>query len=122
MSIFAKIAEQRIQEAMARGEFENLALKGEPIPYEDLSHVPEELRMGFKILKNAGVLPEELELKRGIMSLRRLLDACGDEDERTLLRRRLTARQLRFSMLMEKHGRSPAWLQYEGDLLAKMGM
>ena len=60
MSMFARIAEQRIQEAVARGELDNLSLKGEPIPLEDLSAVPEELRMGYKILKNAGVLPEEL--------------------------------------------------------------
>ncbi len=122
MSIFAQIAEQRIREAMARGEFDDLTLKGEPIPLEDRTHVPEELRMGFKILKNAGVLPEELELKREIASLRLLLDACTDEGERTALRRCMTARQLRFSMLMEKHGRSPAWLQYEGKVSEKMGL
>lgn len=122
MSIFARIAEQRIQEAMARGEFDNLALKGEPIPREDLSHVPEELRMGFKILKNAGVLPEELELRREMVSLRQLLDACGDEGERNALRKRLTARQLRFTMLMEKNFRTPVYLQYEGKINEKMGL
>ncbi len=121
MSIFARIAEQRIQEAMERGEFDNLALKGAPLPVEDFSHVPEELRMGYKVLKNAGVLPEELELKREIVDLRRLLAACADEGERSNLRRRLTARQLRFDMLMEKHLRSPAWLQYEGKINERMG-
>ncbi len=121
MSIFARIAEQRILEAMARGDFDDLSLKGEPIPREDLTHVPEELRMGFKILRNAGVLPEELELKREIVDLRRLIDACTDEGERTGLRRRLTARQLRFSMLMEKHGCSSAWLQYETQLSGRIG-
>ena len=113
MSIFARIAEQRIQEAMMRGELDNLSLKGEPIPVEDLSTVPEELRMGYKILKNAGVLPEELELRREVVSLQGLLDACRDEEERQAVRRRLTFRQLRYDMLMEQRGRSSAWLQYE---------
>ncbi len=121
MSIFARIAEQRIQEAMERGEFDNLSLKGAPLPVEDLSHVPEELRMGFKVLRNAGVLPEELELKREVVDLRRLLAACADEGERKSLRRRLTARQLRFDMLMEKNFGSPAWLQYEGKINERMG-
>ena len=121
MSIFARIAEQRIQEAMERGDFDNLALKGEPLPVEELSHVPEELRMGYKVLKNAGVLPEELELKREIIDLRGLLAACTDEGERSVIRRRLSARQLRFDMLMEKNFRSPAWLQYEGKINERMG-
>jgi hypothetical protein len=121
MSIFERIAEQRIQEAMERGEFDNLPLKGAPLPMEDLSHVPEELRMGFKVLKNAGVLPEELELRREIVDLRRLLAACADEGERSVLRRRLTARQLRFDMLMEKNFRTPAWLQYEEKIDERMG-
>lgn len=121
MSIFERIAEQRIQEAMARGEFDNLALKGAPLPVEDLSNIPEELRMGYRILKNAGVLPEELEVRREIVDLRKLLAACTDEEERTTLRKRLTARQLRFTMLMERNFRSPAWLQYEGKINEKMG-
>jgi hypothetical protein len=121
MSIFARIAEQRIQEAMERGDFDNLALKGEPLPVEELSHVPEELRMGYKVLKNAGVLPEELELKREIVDLRRLLAACADEGERVTLRKRLSARQLRFDMLMEKNFRTPAWLRYEAKIDERMG-
>ena len=121
MSIFARIAEQRIQEAMERGDFDNLALKGEPLPAEDLTHVPEELRMGYKVLKNAGVLPEELELKREIVDLRRLLAACSDKEEQSSLRRRLSARQLRFDMLMEKNFRTPAWLRYEGKINERMG-
>ncbi len=88
---------------------------------EDLSHVPEELRMGYKIMRNADVLPEELELRREIIDLRRLLAACTDEGERKSLRRRLTARQLRFDMLMEKNFGSPVWLRYEGKINERMG-
>ena len=82
MDILAKIAEQRIREAMERGEFDNLPCHGKPIKLDDLIGVPEHLRMGYKILKNAGVLPEEMQLKKEMVSLKTLLDACYDETER----------------------------------------
>ena len=50
MDILAKIAEQRIREAMERGEFDNLPFHGKPINLDDLVGVPEHLRMGYKIL------------------------------------------------------------------------
>ena len=66
MDILASIAERKIREAMARGEFDNLPGKGKPIVQEDLSGVPEELRMAYKILKNAGFVPPEVELSNEI--------------------------------------------------------
>ena len=45
MDILAKIAEQRIREAMERGEFDNLPFHGKPIKLDDLVGVPEHLRM-----------------------------------------------------------------------------
>src|SRR5512144_1051817 len=85
MDILAKIAEQRIREAMERGEFDNLPFQGKPIKLDDLAGVPEHLRMGYKILKNAGVLPEEMQLKKEIVSLKTLLDACYNEKEKQTL-------------------------------------
>ena len=57
---YEKIVEQRIKEAMEKGEFDNLPGKGRPIPLEDDSHVPEDLRLAYKVLKNADCLPPEL--------------------------------------------------------------
>ena len=59
MDILAKIAEQRIREAMERGEFDNLPCHGKPIKLDDLVGVPEHLRMGYKILKNAVCCPKK---------------------------------------------------------------
>lgn len=70
------LAEQRIQEAMRNGEFADLPGHGKPLELEDLSGVPEELRMSFKIMKNAGVLPEELTLRAECVTLEELLAAC----------------------------------------------
>ena len=57
-------AERHIAEAQAKGEFDNLAGSGEPLILDDDSHVPPELRAGYRLLKNAGCLPPELEQRR----------------------------------------------------------
>ncbi len=56
MGMMSWLAEQRIQEAMRNGEFRDLPGTGKPLELEDLSSVPEELRMSFKIMKNSSVL------------------------------------------------------------------
>ncbi len=122
MSILAAIAERKIQEALSRGELDNLSLKGTPLPVEDLTFVPEELRMGFKILRNAGVLPEELQARQELVSIQGLLAACQDGEEQERLRRRLTLQRLRYDMLRERHGHSPAWQQYESAMATKLGL
>lgn len=104
MDILAKIAEERIREAIKKGEFDNLSLKGKPLKLEDLSRVSEELRAGYKILKNAGVLPEELELKKEIISLKNLIACCYEDEEKKLLKKKLNEKILRFNILMEKRG------------------
>ncbi len=50
-------AERHIIEAQRKGEFDNLHGRGEPLILDDDSHVPAELRAGYRLLKNAGCLP-----------------------------------------------------------------
>ncbi len=87
--VFQKIAEQRIQEAINKGEFDNLPGKGKPLQLEDLSHVPEELRLAYKVLKNAGFLPPEAELLREIKTVEDLIEHLEDEEHRYCQIRRL---------------------------------
>ncbi len=120
MDILAQVAEQKILAAIARGELDNLSLQGQALTLEDDSMVPDELRMGYKILKNAGVLPEELQLKKECLQLQDLLDSCQDREEQTRLRQRLTAKQLRYQLLMERRP-SAARSAYQGQLDRKLG-
>ncbi len=122
MDIFAVIAERRISEAIQRGDFDDLALKGQPIPRDECGDVPEELRMAFKILKNAGMVPEEVMLGRELVTLRNLVDCCQSPEERVELKKRLTEKALRFNLLMEKRGRSAAFDDYEAKLGEKIGL
>ena len=82
MFAFAWIAERRIEEAMAKGEFENLPGQGKRIEFEDDSMIPEDLRMAYKILRNAGYLPRELVEEQEIVTATQLLAAATDEQER----------------------------------------
>jgi hypothetical protein len=82
MSVFDKIAEEKIQEAMRRGEFDNLEGRGRPLVFEDDSMVPPELRMAYKLLKNSGHVPPELLEEREVHNLVELLSGCTDEQEK----------------------------------------
>jgi TusA-related sulfurtransferase len=79
---YLKIVEQRIKEALERGEFDNLPGQGEPLPLEDDSNVPEDLRLAYRILKNADCLPPELELKKEIRQMEDMLENIPDEREK----------------------------------------
>ena len=89
MGLMETIAENRIRAAQEEGFFSNLPGKGKPLNLDDDSSVPEDLRLTFKILKNAGCLPIEMELNREIYNLRQMLKAAIDENSRKELRREL---------------------------------
>jgi len=80
-SVIQLVAERRIEEALSQGVFDNLPGAGKPLEIEDLSHVPEDMRMAYKILRNAGCLPPELEERKEINRLVDLLEHCEDEQE-----------------------------------------
>ena len=86
---FEKIVEERIRRALAAGEFEDLAGKGEPLALEDTSTVPEDLRLAFKILKNADCLPPEVELRKDIERTEDLIAAMPETVEKYRALKRL---------------------------------
>ena len=81
-AIFDKIAEERIREAIEHGEFDDLPGRGKPLKLEDDSHLPADLRLAYKILKNANCLPPELELRREIRTTEQLLSGIEDTQEK----------------------------------------
>jgi hypothetical protein len=119
MDFLGKIAEQRIREAMERGEFENLPYHGQPIPLEDVSGIPDHLRMGYKILRNAGILPEEMQLKKELITLQQLLDACDDTMEQAVLHKKLNEKMLRYNMMMERRHARPGMKHYRAKIIQK---
>ena len=93
------IAEKRIRAAQEEGQFDNLPGKGKPLNLDEDSYVPEDLRLMFKILRNAGCLPIEMEMRHEIYNVRQLLAAAIDEETRRELRRELNFLLLKESLL-----------------------
>ncbi len=82
MYAFQKIIEKKIQDAQENGDFDDLPGKGKPIKLEDDRNIPEELRLTYKILKNADCLPPELELRKEIRTMEDMLENIPDEKEK----------------------------------------
>lgn len=89
-------AERHILDAQRKGEFDNLAGSGEPLTLDDDSHVPAELRAGYRLLKNAGCLPPELEQRKEAVALADLLkNIQRDSPEYSQLSRHLLLLELK---------------------------
>ncbi|WP_442598054.1 DnaJ family domain-containing protein [Neobacillus sp. D3-1R] len=104
MDFFTIIAEQQIKKAYEDGEFDNLPGLGKPMNLEDLSGVPEDLRMAYRLMKNAGFSPEENKLKQEMLSIENLIRNCEDPDEKQKHQKNLNEKLLRFNQVMSKRG------------------
>jgi len=122
MGIFSRLAEQKIEEAVRNGELDNLPMAGKKLPVDDLSHIPEDLRMSYRIMKNAGYVPEEVSLRKECLRLHDLLAAARNDGEQEQLRRKLNEKQLRLQMLLEQRGlgSSGAFMQYESQIRERL--
>jgi hypothetical protein len=120
MDAFRKISERKIREAIESGMFENLPGKGKRLVFEDETWIPEDLRIAYRFLKNAGYLPPEIELTNEIISLRNLIDTIDDNKERLKKLRELNYKMIKLDMMRQKPldlGRFP---EYERKITEKM--
>jgi hypothetical protein len=102
MDIFRKIAERKITEAMMNGEFKNLSGKGKRLVFDNETWVPEDLRISYRFLKNAGYLPPELELRNEIINLKSLLNTLDDDKERLKKMRELHYKIMKMNLMRKK--------------------
>ncbi len=99
---FTRIAEARINEAMARGEFDNLPGAGKPLQLDEYFSAPEDLRMGLALLKNANCAPAEVELLKEIARLEAAIAGTADAAEQLRLRGTLAHRRTHLAILLER--------------------
>ena len=100
-----KHIDKMISQAIARGEFDNLEGKGKPLNLDDYFATPEDVRVGFYILKSNKFVPEELERLKEIGELREQIAACTEEAELVRLKQTLTERELALSLVLERNKR-----------------
>jgi hypothetical protein len=120
LSYFWRIAEERILEAQRAGAFDDLPGKGKPLELEDLSWVPEDLRIGYHVLKNAHVLPPEAELLKDIHTLQDLLRYIEDEGERKALAKSIQWKIIRLDLLKRRSMALHSVRDYSRKLVEKL--
>jgi hypothetical protein len=83
MSWLSRLAERQIQKARLKGELQNLEGEGKPLPDRPGdAFVSAGDAAGFRIMAQAGVLPEEITLKKQVLAQRAQLATLTDEAER----------------------------------------
>jgi len=101
MDTLAFIAEQKIIEAMRERDLNSPKWKNKPLPLDDDRFVPDDLKMAYKILKNSGYLPPEIEERKEVKKLEDLITRTEDEHERLKQMKKLNV------LLMKVDARRP---------------
>lgn len=84
---------------MEEGELAHLPGSGKPLMLEDETWIPEDMRLSYRFLKNAGCIPPELEKRKGILSLKELLNTIDDNKERLKKLRELNFKMMEFNII-----------------------
>ncbi|MDP4159281.1 MAG: DUF1992 domain-containing protein [Bacillota bacterium] len=100
-SIFDRIVEDRIQEAMRNGEFDNLSARGKPINLDYWASLPEGIRAGYMVLKNNGFVPEEVQLLKDIDELHDQLASCPSYEAKEGISKKLEETKLKYNLILE---------------------
>ena len=98
----AQIAEMKMREAIKNGELNNLPGKGKPLEIDNMSFIPAELRMAYRIIKNSGLVPVEVSLNKEMDTLKKKIEESKDETERKFFKRKLIELGVRYNILMER--------------------
>lgn len=117
MALFDRLAESRIEEALARGDLDGLPGAGRPLDLDDAALVPEDVRAMLRVLKNAGVVPPEITDRREVHEISEALARCDDDAARVAALRKLRALELRIAAARPGAVLDPA---YRSRVLARL--
>jgi hypothetical protein len=118
---FHQRAEKKIQEAINEGQFDDLPGRGQPLQLEDDRHLPVDIRLAHKILKNADCLPPELELRKEILTIEELLAGEKDTKEKYRQMKRLNFLIMKLNMTRQSSLSLEKNQVYYDRLVDKMG-
>lgn len=123
LGLLEDLAERRIREAQIQGEFDNLPGSGRPLQLDDDALIPEDLRAAYRVLKNAGYVPPEVEALRDVNTLVNGVLRSAAEDD-VAGNARAQRRLLAISLALEKAGvvqHVRTACQYQHAMLDKLG-
>jgi type III secretion system FlhB-like substrate exporter len=116
MFLLTRIAERKISQAIEDGSLDFAKWKNVPLPEDDDPLVPDDLRIAYKMLKNAGYLPPEIEAKKEIQTLEELISRTEDEHVRLKQMKKLNV----LLMKMEASRKTPTNLAAQDDYYRKV--
>ena len=116
MFLLTRIAERKISQAIEDGSLDFARWKNVPLPEDDDPLVPDDLRIAYKMLKNAGYLPPEIEAKKEIQTLEELISRTEDEHVRLKQMKKLNV----LLMKMEASRKTPTNLAAQDDYYRKV--
>jgi Domain of unknown function (DUF1992) len=100
---------RHLADAHASGELKQAASYGKPLDFGDgYDETPADLRMGYKILKDAGVVPPEVEFMQQIEAQRLAADTLPEGPARKAAQQRLAEMRQQLALRLEAIGRRPA--------------
>lgn len=106
MSGFDKLTERQILKAQLEGKLTGLAGEGKPLPdHPEEAYITPADAAGFRIMAEAGVLPEEIILKKQADALRMQLQGVTDEAARKALMAQLSDIEMRRAIAEEARRR-----------------
>lgn len=112
MLLFSQIvSEEKIRRAIKEGQFENLEGRGKPLRPDDAEHLPPDLRMAYRVLRNSGYVPAEITEEREITRMIDLLEHMEDEGMRY---RQIQKLNIMITQMNERLGR-PVQLEGTGE-------
>jgi len=122
LTVLHRIAEKKIEQAIAENRFPDLShWKNKPLPEDGFQGVPGDLRLAFRMLKNAGYLPEEVILRKEIQETKELLSSATEEKEKYNQLKKLRFLEIK---LEERRGRGLAVSRespYYGRIVDRVG-
>ncbi len=123
LTLLQRIAEQKIERALADGNIPDLShWKNKPLPEDDnMQHVPADLRIAYRMLKNGGYLPEEITLRKKIVCTEELLAKAENEKAKYKQLKKLKLLQLKLEMTYGKTLRLETESPYFNKLVGKIG-
>lgn|SRR5512139_936246 len=96
-----------VTQALASGELQRSAAWGRPLPDDGYFDAPAELRLAFKVLRNAGHVPQEVEMLQELQCWQdRLATLDVDGAEARALRERIAERRLLVQLRIERLART----------------
>jgi hypothetical protein len=94
-----------LREAIERGEFQNLPGQGKKLDLDDYFNTPEDLRLGYGLLKSNDFVPEEVQMLKEIEELQEKLKHTDSGAERDLLKKEIESRRLKYNLLLDRFHR-----------------